>query len=393
MIADPAAHGGMMQTTNLENIGAPAKAKVLVAMSGGVDSSLAAVLVKEAGHEIVGVNMRTHRLSPEELALGAQIKTCCSPTDAKDARACAAQTDFPFYVLDVEPSFERDVIDPFIRAYQGGRTPNPCVLCNNHVKLGMLLEKASLWGCEAVATGHYARRVRHPNTGRWTLARAADRRKDQTYYLYGLEQWQLSMLVLPLGGMTKDEVRAQARVAALPTADKPESQEICFIPKNDYREFLRRKFTERGVEMPRGRFLSVSGEDLGEHEGIAFYTVGQRRGLHIAAGTPLYVVEIHPESNTVVVGPRDAVLFDGLLADGLNWMGLEGLTGPREVLAQIRHRHEPARGMLEPGAEEGTVQLWFAEPQAAVAPGQAVVFYDEEDRVLGGGWIREGLRR
>ena len=376
--------------SSTENFVPPAGSRVLVAMSGGVDSSLAAVLMQEAGCEIVGVNMRTHRLSPEEMALGAKIKTCCSPTDARDARACAERTDFPFYVLDVEPSFEKNIIDPFMRAYLSGRTPNPCVLCNSHVKLGLLMEKASLWGCDYVATGHYARKVRHPETGRWALARAVDRNKDQTYYLYGLEQWQLDRLVLPLGGMTKPEVRERARTSALPTADKPESQEICFIPSNDYRAFLRQRFAERGIEVPRGKVVSTSGEVLGEHEGIAWYTIGQRRGLPVNARDPLYVVGIDPETNIVVVGPGNAVFFDGLTADGLTWMGLEGLAASRRVRVQIRHRHEPAWGLLELGEEDGVVRVTFDVAQRAVAPGQAVVFYDEDECVLGGGWIISG---
>ncbi|MBX3728443.1 MAG: tRNA 2-thiouridine(34) synthase MnmA [Candidatus Sumerlaeia bacterium] len=372
--------------TDSENRKTVASLPVLVAMSGGVDSSLAAVLLREAGREVVGVNMRTHRLTPEEKALGAAIKTCCSPVDAKDARACADRGDFPFYVLDVEPSFERDVIDPFIRAYMGGRTPNPCVLCNNHVKLGLLLEKARLWGCGSVATGHYARKVRHPETGRWTLARAADTRKDQCYYLYGLTQEQLAAIEFPLGELTKEQVRERARAASLPTADKPESQEICFIPDNDYRGFLRRRFAERGVAMPRGRFVTTSGEVLGEHEGIAFYTVGQRRGLGIAGGEPLYVVAIDAATHSVVVGPREAVLAEGLEADGLNWMGLEELTAPRRARVQVRHRHEPAWGRLEPLGPD-RVRVTFETPVQAVSPGQAVVFWDEANRVLGGGWI------
>ncbi len=364
--------------------------RILVAMSGGVDSSLAALLLKEQGHDLVGVNMRTHRLTPEERAMGARIKTCCSPTDARDARSCAAKTDFPFYVLDVEPDFQRDVIDPFINAYLSGRTPNPCVLCNNYVKLGLLLEKADLWECDGVATGHYARKVWMEETGRWTLARPLDRDKDQTYYLFGLEQYQLAKLELPLGELTKAEVRARARAAGLPTADKPESQEICFIPSNDYRAFLRRQFEKRGIEAPRGRFLSTQGEDLGPHEGIAFYTVGQRRGLGIAGGTPLYVVEIDAADNNIIVGPRVAVLSDGLLATGVNWMGLAGLSEPRRAFVQIRHRHRAGAAMIHPDGDGG-VRVEFDEPQQAVSPGQAAVFYDEDERVLGGGWIERGF--
>lgn len=373
--------------------------RVLVAMSGGVDSSLAAEMLHRAGYGIVGVNMRTHRLSPEELAMGARIKTCCSPTDAKDARACADRGDFPFYVLDVEPSFERDVIDPFIRAYQSGRTPNPCVLCNNHVKLGLLLDKARLWGCDYVATGHYARRARHPETGRWTLRRAADLAKDQCYYLYGLSQDQLARIVFPLGDLTKAEVRTRARDCSLPTADKAESQEICFIPDNDYRRFLRGRFEERGIAMPRGQFVATDGRVLGPHDGIAFYTVGQRRGIGIAQppnadGSPVepwYVVAIHPDTHTVVLGPREALMSDGLEADGLNWMGWAGLDGPRRALVQVRYRATPAAAVIEPTDDPDRVRVRFDEPQRAISPGQATVFWDEGGHVLGGGWIARAL--
>ncbi len=368
------------------------KEKVLVAMSGGVDSSLAAQILVDQGHEIIGVNMRTHKLSTEELALGPQIKTCCSPTDAKDARACAERSDFPFYVLDVEPDFKRDVIDPFVAAYINGRTPNPCVLCNNYVKLGLLLEKADLWGCEKVATGHYARKAVIEETGRWTLARAADRNKDQTYYLFGLQQHQVEKLLLPLGELTKPEVRGQARCHGLPTADKPESQEICFIPSNDYRAFLRKRFAKDGTELPRGKFISTEGEILGEHEGVAFYTVGQRRGLGVSCIHPLYVVEIDTTNNNIILGPRSAVLFDGLYAEELNWMGIEGLCEPMRANVQIRHRHQAAPATLYPEGDGGTsIRVEFDDPQQAVSPGQATVFYDDEERVIGGGWIIKGF--
>ncbi len=368
------------------------KPKILVAMSGGVDSSLVGAMLAAEGHEIVGVNMRTHRLSPEEKALGAQIKTCCSPVDAKDARSCADRGRFPFYVLDVEPTFERDVIDPFVRAYMSGRTPNPCVLCNNHVKLGLLLEKARLYGCDLVATGHFAIKERHPETGRWTMRRAKDRNKDQTYYLYGLTQEQLAVIEFPLGGFTKDEVRERARELGLPVANKPESQEICFIPDNDYRRFLRERFAAQSTDMPTGRFVSTTGRDLGAHEGIAYYTVGQRRGLGIATGSPLFVVHIDTESNNVVVGPRESLMTEGLEADGLNWMGLAGIGGPLRARVQIRYRHPPQWATIEPAGDDA-VRVRFDEPVQAVSPGQATVFYDAEDRVLGGGWIARDIGR
>lgn len=369
---------------------APPAERILVAMSGGVDSSLAAWLLKQQGFDIVGVNMRTHRLSPQEIALGARIKTCCSPTDATDARSCAERTDFPFYVLDMEEDFRRDVIDPFVAAYQNAQTPNPCVLCNNKVKLGILLEKAALWGCAKVATGHYARKVRHPETGRWTLARSFDLNKDQTYYLFGLKQHQLEMLELPVGELTKAAVREMAREAGLVTADKPESQEICFIPTNDYRGFLQREFAKRGVAMPTGKFIDTRGNVLGEHKGIAYYTVGQRHGLGIAAAHRLYVVAIDTETNNIVIGTHYEALFTGLIAKDISWMGLAGLDAPRKAFVQIRYRKGLAPATLVPDGE--CVRITFDEPQLAVTPGQAAVFYDGEERVLGGGWIVSGTR-
>lgn len=369
------------------------KPKVLVAMSGGVDSSLVGALLAEQGYDIIGINMRTHRLSPEEIAQGAKIKTCCSPTDAKDARACAERSDFPFYVLDVEPAFEKDVIDPFLRAYMSGRTPNPCVLCNNHVKLGLLLEKAQLYGCEEIATGHYAIKERYESTGRWTLKKAKDTNKDQCYYLYGLTQDQLENIVFPLGELTKQEVRDQARHAHLPTADKPESQEICFVPDNNYRRFVRDRLEQSGKVIPKGKIINTAGKVLGEHEGIAFYTVGQRRGLGISDPKPYYVVAIDAETNNVIVGRDYELFFEGLEADGLNWMALEGLTEPVRSKVQIRYRHAPAWATIEPMDDGDKVRVWFDEPQKAVSPGQAVVFWDEDDYVLGGGWIIGGVHR
>jgi len=367
------------------------KPKVLVAMSGGVDSSLVGALLAEQGYDIIGINMRTHRLSPEEIAQGAKIKTCCSPTDAKDARACAERSDFPFYVLDVEPAFEKDVIDPFLRAYMSGRTPNPCVLCNNHVKLGLLLEKAQLYGCEEIATGHYAIKERYESTGRWTLKKAKDTNKDQCYYLYGLTQDQLENIVFPLGELTKQEVREKARDAHLPTAEKPESQEICFVPDNNYRRFVRERLEQSGKEIPKGKIINTAGKVLGQHEGIAFYTVGQRRGLGISDPKPYYVVAIDADTNNVIVGRDFELYFEGLEADGLNWMALEGLTKPVRSKVQIRYRHAPAWATIEPTDDEDKVRIWFDQPQKAVSPGQAVVFWDEDDYVLGGGWIIGGV--
>jgi len=353
-------------------------------MSGGVDSALTAALLRRAGYECVGVNMRVH--APTE-ARSAQRKfqSCCSPEDAMDARAVAMRESIPFYVLDLEREFETAVVRPFIAEYLAGRTPNPCVLCNNHLKLGVLLAKAHTWGCQYVATGHYARVVENPETGRMELRRARDSHKDQTYYLFGLTQEQLRHLVCPLGTFRKTEVRELAREFGLAVHDKPDSQEICFVPGNDYRAFLRSHVRE-GLVRP-GSIVRTDGTVVGRHEGIAFYTVGQRRGLGLAAGEPLYVVALLPEENLVVVGTREETLAHTFTCRGVNWVALAPPHHAIRAEVQIRYRSCPASATIEPlDTEARTVRVTFDIPQRAITPGQAAVFYDAE-RVLGGGWI------
>lgn len=363
-------------------------ARILVAMSGGVDSALTAILLRNAGYECVGINMRTYHPTASDVQSGRKFQTCCSPEDAGDARAVALQGEMPFYVLDLEKEFHTAVVEPFINEYLQGRTPNPCVLCNNYLKLGVLLDKARLWGCDYVATGHYAVVEENPETGRVELHRAADRNKDQTYYLFGLSQDQLRRFTCPLGGMTKDTVRQLAREYGLEVHDKPDSMEICFVPGNNYRQFLRSRVAADAIRP--GQIVTTSGEVIGSHEGVALYTIGQRRGLGIAHPEPLYVIDLLPEEDLVVVGTADETLSSSLTCDRMNWVAMPEPEAPFRCGAQIRYRHSPASAQVFPQAN-GTYEVSFDQPQRSVTPGQAVVFYDG-DCVLGGGWITGSSR-
>jgi tRNA-specific 2-thiouridylase len=363
---------------------------IAVAMSGGVDSSTVAALLRAEGHAVVGLTMQLwnqRRLAGGPGMPEAAQGRCCSLEDVHDARRVAEQLGIPYYVVNHEERFERDVVRPFVEEYLSGRTPIPCSLCNTHIKFDQLLVTARQIGAATLATGHYARVAFDPARQRWQLKRAADHSRDQSYFLFGLTQEQLARTRFPLGEMRKEEVREVARRHGLAPAEKPDSQEICFVPGGDYKRFLAAYLAEQGGTPAdaAGELVTASGEVVGEHEGVHNFTVGQRKGLGVATGSPLYVLQIKPETRQVVVGGDEELYSRSLRARGLNWIAMEALTHPMRVRAKIRHRHEPAPATLEP-AGEAEVLVTFDQPQRAITPGQAVVFYDGE-LVVGGGWI------
>jgi len=364
-------------------------------MSGGVDSSTAAAMLARSGQSVVGLTLQlwdqTRLAGKHGIPDAPKAGRCCSIDDVYDARRVAEHLGIPYYVVNQEERFERDVVRPFVDEYLAGRTPIPCSLCNNHLKFDQLLKTARSIGADRIATGHYAVNEYDPTRdggrGRWILKRPADLAKDQTYFLFGLTQEQLSRTLFPLGRMTKPEVRTVAREHGLRLAEKPDSQEICFIPGGDYKQFLTAYLEEQGEAMPEtaGELVASSGEVIGRHEGISNFTVGQRKGLGVASPSPLYVLNIDPASHRVTVGADAELATKTLHARRLNWISIPALTAPMRVRAKIRHRHEPAWATLEPaGADE--VLATFDEPQRAVTPGQSAVFYDG-DEVVGGGWI------
>ncbi|HZP22836.1 MAG TPA: tRNA 2-thiouridine(34) synthase MnmA [Terriglobales bacterium] len=366
------------------------KKTIAVAMSGGVDSSTVAAMLCQQGYPVVGLTLQLwnqRRLAGREGMPESVQGRCCSIDDVYDARRVAETLGIPYYVVNQEERFEEHVVRPFVSEYLAGRTPIPCSLCNNHLKFDQLLITARQIGAEMLATGHYARNEYDEAGGRWLLKRPADRSKDQTYFLFGLTQEQLSRTLFPLGEMSKPDVREQAKQAGLRVFEKPDSQEICFIPGGDYKRFLEAYLDEQGRELPdtAGELVTTSGEVIGPHGGIHNFTVGQRKGLGVAKGAPLYVLEIRGEERQVVVGRDEQLYSRTLRARDVNWIALDELRQPMRVSAKIRHRHEPAAAMIERGGD-GEVIATFDEPQRAITPGQAVVFYDG-DVVVGGGWI------
>lgn len=355
--------------------------RVVVAMSGGVDSSVAAALLKQQGYDVVGISLK---LWPKELCDEVpKEKVCCSARDIEDARLVADRLGIPFYVLDASDRFQHEVIDYFVSAYAEGETPNPCVACNRAIKCGYLWERAQALGARWLATGHYANILWGETRRRCAVREAADAQKDQSYVLFQLTQEQLAHLLLPLGAMTKPAVRAVAQELGLTeVAAKPDSQEICFVPAGGYREFLRPR-AARGLAP--GPIETADGRVLGEHQGIALYTVGQRKGLGIAAPQPLYVTALDPARNAVIIGGVEALRRTTCRCRDARWMGIETLSEPRRVGVKIRYHHPKSPAWIRP-SQEGMVAVEFDEPQLAVTPGQAAVFY-EGDAVLGGGWI------
>jgi tRNA-specific 2-thiouridylase len=389
--------------------------RVVVAMSGGVDSSVAAALLAEQGHEVVGLSMQLYDQHDGQPAFG----TCCSIDDLHDARRVASALDIPHFIVNFERPFKEQVVANFVREYLSGRTPLPCAHCNSDLKFATLLDRARGLGAEGVATGHYAR-VERDADGRYVLRRGLDASKDQSYFLFALTQEQLCHALFPVGGWHKDEVREYARARKLPVADKADSQELCFVPDGDYARFIDEhadsstKLTvalrlppfdaaHGGPELVEGpkaenalgrRHLRVTsdgpivdreGTVLGRHSGVHHFTVGQRKGLGLATGAPLYVLELRPTENTVVVGPREALEETTLTASLVNWIMGTPPSDALRVQAQIRYRHRPAAARVQ-ALDAGRAEIEFDAPQTAITPGQAVVFYDS-DRVVGGGWI------
>ncbi len=368
---------------------APSQRPIAVAMSGGVDSSTVAAMLVARGHAVVGLTMQlwNQRRLPE---LGSDGGTgrCCSLDDVYDARRVAEQLGIPYYVVNFESQFERHVVEPFISEYLAGRTPIPCTLCNNFIKFDQFLEMADGVGASEIATGHYARITLDATTGRYQLRKAVDSGKDQTYFLFGLTQRQLARTQFPLGEMNKPAVRALAESMGLAVAAKSDSQEICFVPNGDYAAFLDAYLRSKGLQPAeeRGEIVTTDGRPLGTHTGVHHFTVGQRRGLGIAAGEPLYVISTEPATQRVVVGSNDELLRARLLASNVNWVSWPGLSTPARAQVKIRNKHQAASATLHPTSQADRVEVHFDEPQRAVTPGQAAVFYDQ-DLVLGGGWI------
>ena len=363
-------------------------------MSGGVDSSAAAALLKAGGHELVGFTMQLWN-QRRGLSVGEDGEPlpsrCCSLDDVYDARRVAEGLGFPFYVLNLERDFERDVVAPFVQSYLEGETPIPCVACNSRLKFASLDRTALSVGCEKVATGHYARVEFDEAAGRHRLLRGRDARKDQSYFLWELTQEQLSRSLFPLGEMTKEEVREAARRHGLYVAGKPESQEICFVPDGDYAGFIDRYLEAEGREgerPARGEIVDTEGRVVGEHEGVHRFTVGQRRGLGVSRPLPLYVVRVEPGANRVVVGHDAELLSSEFTAAGVNWVAFDEPGEPFTADVRVRYRHTEAPATITP-LGQGRARVRFDDPQRAVTPGQATVFYRGEE-VVGGGWIVRG---
>ena len=389
-------------TTTTEFVNLPARPElqrglIAVAMSGGVDSSTVAAVLQEQGHPVVGLTMQlwNQRRLPELQGDGPKQHRCCSLDDVYDARRVAQHLNFPHYVVNFEEQFEQTVVRPFVDQYLSGRTPIACTNCNTDVKFAPLLRMARQIGAERLATGHYARIRRNDATQRWELLRARDAGKDQSYFLWGLSQEQLSRSDFPLGELTKEDVRALARRVNLPVAEKPESMELCFVPTGNYVQFIQAYTREAQIPLAQaeGEIVTEDGTVIGRHNGIHNFTIGQRKGLGFATGEPLYVLSLDPQKNRVIVGADDELRAASFTVQDVNWVSLAEPPGPFRATVKIRHKHEPAPATIEPfsetvaGETRYAARITFDTPQRAITPGQAAVCYDA-DRVLAGAWIR-----
>jgi tRNA-uridine 2-sulfurtransferase len=353
------------------------KTRVVVGMSGGVDSSAAAALLLEQGYDVVGITLK---LWPQDCVNRAEDK-CCGPQAVTDARSVAHKLDIPYYLVDEADDFQKQVINYFAEEYRAGRTPNPCVMCNEKLKFGTLISRARKLGAEYIATGHFAR-VEKSGDGRMLLKRGRDARKDQSYFLFSLRQEQLARTLFPLGELTKTDTRGVARQCELKTADKAESMEICFVPDKDYGRFLQQANL---VQKHRGDIVDLHGRVLGQHDGIEFYTIGQRKGLGLSSPRPLYVIELDAAGNRVVVGDESALDRDEFAIERCNWIPFDTPPASQEVTAKIRYNH-PGTPAMVTALPDGGARVKLHQPQRAITPGQACVFY-QDDLVLGGGWI------
>jgi len=359
------------------------KGKVLVAMSGGIDSTVTALMLHEQGYEVVGITMKTWDYA---VSGGSKKETgCCNLDSFNDARMAAVQHGFPHYILDIREEFGSFVVENFVDEYLAGRTPNPCVLCNTHIKWRALLKRADALGCDYIATGHYASVYQHEN-GRYVVTKGVDETKDQSYVLWGLQQDLLSRTLLPLGGYRKTAIRQMAHDFGYPElAKKSESYEICFVPDNDYRGFLKRKVEGLEDRVAGGAFVDKNGNILGKHKGYPFYTIGQRKGLDITLGKPAYVTAIDPDTNTVVLGDEDDLEKEDMRVTKINWIKYDGLDAEREAITKIRYKDKGSLSIITPG--ESGVSVRFYEKAKGIAPGQSAVFYEGND-LIGGGIIQ-----